>query len=83
MAVWIIVSGLVAVCLTGLMVYIASPILYQLYSNEDVQNMTGPAKIAADANYQIASVMGMLMVGAVFINMYARSIRRSSGSFLE
>lgn len=70
--------------LVGLGTYIATPIVFSTYSSPHVQNMTegSAAKVAADTNYQIVSVMAMILTGAVFLNIYTRTVRGDSG-FLE
>lgn len=83
MSAWIIISGLVAMLLVGLGTYIVTPIVFETYASDDVQNMTGAAKFAADTNYQIVSVMSMLLTGAVFLNMWSRATRHGSSGFLE
>lgn len=79
-AVWIVVSGLLAIMLTGIGTYVALPVLFQLYNSSEVQNLPddSPAKRAADTNYQIGSIMAMLFMGAIFLNMYARATRKDS-----
>lgn len=83
MAIWIIVSGIFAIIAVGFATNVLLPVLDGVYNDSYTQNLTGPAKQAADANYQIASMMAMLFMGGVFFAIYARAARKDRSEFLE
>ena len=78
MAIVIVITGLVAVMLTGMGSYIMMPVMYNLYNSDDVQNMTGQPRATADNLYQVFNFAPMLFVGGVFLSMYMRATRRQS-----
>lgn len=83
MAIWIIVSGIFAIVLTGFATNVLLPVLHSVYSDEYTQNLTGRAKEIADGNYQMTSMMAMLFMGAIFFAIYARSTRKDSSEVFE
>lgn len=78
MGAFIIISGIVAVLLTGMATYITLPIQHQLYYSAAVQNMTGQARQTADTIYQVATISPMLFIGGIFLAVYAQAARKQA-----
>lgn len=80
MGAFIIITGIIAVLLTGLGTIAIRPLNYDLYTSPQVQNMSASALASADMINGMITVGPMVIVGAIFLAMYA-STTRSQGVF--
>lgn len=76
MGAFIIITGIIAVLLTGLGTIAIRPMNYDLYTSDPVQNMTASAKASADMINGMITVGPMVIVGAVFLAMYSATTRQ-------
>lgn len=83
LAIVLIITGIVAVMLTGMGTYIMMPVMYDLYNSDNVQNMTGQARQTADTLYEVYTFAPMLFVGGIFLSLYMKATRRQSDEIFE
>ena len=78
----IIVMGLVAMVLVGVAYYVVIPMAFNVKALFE-EKVTDPAMLArSDQLYAIIGLFPLIFIGAIFLNMYTKSVRQhSSGIF--
>jgi len=76
----IVLGGLAAMFLVGLMYYMVMPMFFNAKGHFD-ERVTDPAIVArSDAMYGILGIFPLIFTGIIFLNMYTKSTRDHSSS---
>lgn len=82
MAVNIVIGAVAALLAVGMSIYITTPIMYALKTDENLWNNTPAEGLAIRDNvYSVFGVLALPLLGMVFLWAYMRSTRRQPDEF--